>query len=66
MQKSTTFTTVFHVKKCNFHYDFACKKLPLSLRYAKKNVFTFRETTAAHNIVFVPKLLKYRKKKETL
>jgi hypothetical protein len=37
MQKSTTFTTIFRVKKCYFHYDFACKKVPLSLRYAKKN-----------------------------
>jgi hypothetical protein len=37
MQKSTTFTTIFRVKKCYFHYDFACKKVPLSLRYAKKD-----------------------------
>jgi hypothetical protein len=29
MQKSGTFTTIFHVKKCYFHYDFACKKVPL-------------------------------------
>jgi hypothetical protein len=36
MQKSTTFTTILRVKKCYFHYDFACKKVPLSLRYAKK------------------------------
>jgi hypothetical protein len=36
MQKSTTFTTIFCVKKCYFHYDFACKKVPLSLRFAKK------------------------------
>jgi hypothetical protein len=35
MRKSTTFTTIFRVKKCYFHYDFACKKVPLSLRYAK-------------------------------
>jgi hypothetical protein len=27
MQKSTTFTTIFRVKKCYFHYDFACKKV---------------------------------------
>jgi hypothetical protein len=33
MQKSTTFTTIFRVKKCYFHYDFACKKVSLSLRY---------------------------------
>jgi hypothetical protein len=26
MQKSTTFTTIFRVKKRYFHYDFACKK----------------------------------------
>jgi hypothetical protein len=38
MQKSTTFTTNFRVKKCYFYYDFACKKVPLSLRYAKKNI----------------------------
>jgi hypothetical protein len=36
MQKSTIFTTIFRVKKCYFHYDFACKKVPLSLRYARK------------------------------
>jgi hypothetical protein len=36
MQKSTAFTTIFHLKKCYFHYDFACKKVPLSLRHAKK------------------------------
>jgi hypothetical protein len=35
MQKRTAFTTIFRVKKCGFHYDFACKKVPLSLRYAK-------------------------------
>jgi hypothetical protein len=38
MQKSTTFTMIFRVKKCYFHYDFACKKVPLSLRYAKDYV----------------------------
>jgi hypothetical protein len=38
MQKSTTFTTIFCVKKCYFHYDFACKKVPLPLRYAKNYV----------------------------
>jgi hypothetical protein len=42
MQKSTTFTTIFRVKKCHFHYDFACKKVPLSLRYAKNNTFAFQ------------------------
>jgi hypothetical protein len=41
MQKSTyyIFTTIFRTKKCYFHYDFACKKVPLSLRYAKKKIF---------------------------
>jgi hypothetical protein len=29
MQKCTSFTTIFRVKKCYFHYDFACKKVPL-------------------------------------
>jgi hypothetical protein len=38
MQKSTTLTTIFHVKKCYFHYDFACKQVPLSLGYAKKTI----------------------------
>jgi hypothetical protein len=38
MQKSITFATIFRVKKCPFHYDLACKKVPLSLRYAK-NLF---------------------------
>jgi hypothetical protein len=41
MQKSTTFTRILRVKKCYFQYDFACKKVPLSLRYAKKYVFSF-------------------------
>jgi hypothetical protein len=36
VQKSATFTTIFRAKKCYFHYDFACKTVPLSLRYAKK------------------------------
>jgi hypothetical protein len=26
IQKSTTFTTIFRVKKYYFHYDFSCKK----------------------------------------
>jgi hypothetical protein len=39
MQKSTTFTTIFRIKKYYFHYDFACKKVLLSLRYAKNNFF---------------------------
>jgi hypothetical protein len=43
MQKSTTFTTIFRVKKCYFHYDFACKKVPLSLRYAKKYISAFHK-----------------------
>jgi hypothetical protein len=38
MQKNTTFTTIYHIKKCLFHYDFSCEKVPLSLRYAKKNI----------------------------
>jgi hypothetical protein len=25
-------------KKYYFHYDFSCKKVPLSLRYAKKKI----------------------------
>jgi hypothetical protein len=41
MQKITTFTTIFCVKKCYFHYDFACKEEPLSLRYAKNTIFKF-------------------------
>jgi hypothetical protein len=37
MQKSTTFTTIFRVKSATFtKILFACKKVPLSLRYAKK------------------------------
>jgi hypothetical protein len=39
IQKSTTFTKIFRVKKCYFHYDFACKKVQLSLRYAKNNIY---------------------------
>jgi hypothetical protein len=35
-QKSTTFTTIYRVKKCFFHYNFSCKKVPLSLQYTKK------------------------------
>jgi hypothetical protein len=41
MQKSGTFTTIFHVKKCYFHYDFACKKVPLY--DMQKNIF-FRQS----------------------
>jgi hypothetical protein len=35
------FTTIFRLKKCYFHYDFACKKVPFSLRYAKEVHFWF-------------------------
>jgi hypothetical protein len=38
MQKSTTFTTIFGVNKCDFHYDFSCKKVSLSFRYAKNKI----------------------------
>jgi hypothetical protein len=38
-KKSTTFTTIFRVKKCYYHYDFVCKKVPLSSRYAKIVVY---------------------------
>jgi hypothetical protein len=41
IKKSTTFTTIFRVKKCYFRYEFACKKVPLSLRYAKNTIFFF-------------------------
>jgi hypothetical protein len=40
VQKGTTFTTIFRVKKCYFHYDFSCKKVPVSLRYAKNDIKT--------------------------
>jgi hypothetical protein len=40
MQKSTTFTRILRVKKCYFQYDFACKKVPLSLRYARIVIYT--------------------------
>jgi hypothetical protein len=30
-------------KKYYFHYDFACKKVPVSLRYAKIVIYTTRE-----------------------
>jgi hypothetical protein len=43
MQKSTTFTTIFRVKKCYFHFDFACKKVSLSLRDAKINSYLLYE-----------------------
>jgi hypothetical protein len=42
MQKNTTFTTIFRVKKCYFHYDFTCKKVSLSLRYAKIAIYAPR------------------------
>jgi hypothetical protein len=41
MQQSTTFTTIFRVKKCYFHYDFACKKVPLSYDMQKINIQFF-------------------------
>jgi hypothetical protein len=49
MQKSTIFTAIFRVKKCYFHYDFACKKVPLSLRYAK-NIFFLIDTKMLLNM----------------
>jgi hypothetical protein len=35
---------IFRVKKWYFHYDFSCKKVPLSLRYAK-NYFRIKRKT---------------------
>jgi hypothetical protein len=51
MQKSTTFTTIFRVQKCYFHYDFACKKVPFSLRYAKNNYLFLAETSTISIII---------------
>jgi hypothetical protein len=51
MQKSTTFTTIFRVKKCYFHYDFACKKVPLSLRYAKKLIWSI-DSDGGDDVIF--------------
>jgi hypothetical protein len=39
MQKSSTFTTIFRVKKCYFHYDFACKKSDTFITICKKDLF---------------------------
>jgi hypothetical protein len=39
MQKCTTFTTIFRVKKCHFHYDFACKKSATFITICKKRMF---------------------------
>jgi hypothetical protein len=50
IHKSTTFTTIFRVKKCYFHYDFACKKVPLSLRYAKIVCSLFDECQKRPNL----------------
>jgi hypothetical protein len=41
MQKSTTFTTIFRVKKCHFHYAYA-KKNYLTLKYPIHPEFTLR------------------------
>jgi hypothetical protein len=60
MQKSTTFTAIFRVKKYYFHYDFACKKVPLSLRYAKNNFFTclyFSNDVHTYSLTSVPRHL---------
>jgi hypothetical protein len=50
MQKSTTFTTIFRVKKRYFLYDFACKKVLLSLRYAKIAIYA---TSCKMSVFFV-------------
>jgi hypothetical protein len=50
MQKSTTFTTIFRVKKHYFLYDFACKKVLLSLRYAKIAIYA---TSCKMSVFFV-------------
>jgi hypothetical protein len=44
MQKSTTFTTIFRLKKCYFHYDFQKKKKSMIKIFGnycdpKRNVF---------------------------
>jgi hypothetical protein len=51
MQKSTTFATIFRVQKCYFHYDFACKKVPFSLRYAINNYLFLAETSTISIII---------------
>jgi hypothetical protein len=35
---------IFRVKKFYFHYDFAYKKVPLSLRYTKKHKYDIFQT----------------------
>jgi hypothetical protein len=37
MQKSTTFTTIFRVRKCHFHYISKKKKLKGSVKHPGKN-----------------------------
>jgi hypothetical protein len=54
MQKSTSFTTIFRVKKCYFHYDFSCKKVPLSLRNAKNEFFN---TVTVYFLIKEPQLV---------
>jgi hypothetical protein len=58
MQKSTTFTTIFRVKKGYFHYDFACKKVALFHYDMQKKYECFvswpanRNFTTFYEIVF--------------
>jgi hypothetical protein len=56
MQKSTTFTTIFLVKKCYFNYDFLCKNVPLSLQYAKNNLIIHTYYTLLGNFLVKGKL----------
>jgi hypothetical protein len=41
---------IFRVKKFYFHYDFAYKKVPLSLRYTKKHMIYFELLLFLYNV----------------
>jgi hypothetical protein len=56
MQKSTTFTTIFRVKKCYFHYDFACKKSVTFITICKNSYLRYK----CKNLSFIARTgLKY-------
>jgi hypothetical protein len=45
MQKVITSTTIFPVKKCYFHYDFACKKCHFHYDMQKETAVLFSKLT---------------------
>jgi hypothetical protein len=57
MQKSTTFTTIFRVKKCHLHYEFGVKKCHFHYDMQKKNCILFFQVLSKKILYTAPILV---------